>query len=115
MKVSDIKNILDANVLTCNNIDKCISYAFGSDLMSDVLAYINEETVLLTGLNNPQVIRTAEMVDVSVIVFVRGKQPTKEIIKLAEENDITILATEHIMFTACGLLYSNGLRGLDEQ
>ena len=114
MKVSNIKKILEADLLTCgNNIDKDISYAFGSDLMSDVLAYINEETVLLTGLNNPQAIRTAEMVDVSVVVFVRGKLPNKEIIELAEENDITILATKHIMFTACGLLYENGLRGLD--
>lgn len=112
MKICDIKRILDAEIITNdNNLDLELTYGFGCDLMSDVLAYINEETLLLTGLNNPQVIRTAEMVDVSVIVFVRGKKPNEDVINLAEENNISILTTKHILFTACGLLYENGLRG----
>jgi predicted transcriptional regulator len=79
--------------------------------MSDVLAYTEEETVLLTGLCNNQVIRTAEMLDLKSIVFVRGKRPTEEIIEMAKEDDILILRTEHTMYSASGILYSKGLQG----
>ena len=79
--------------------------------MSDVLAYTEEDTVLLTGLCNNQVIRTAEMLDLKSIVFVRGKCPTEEIVDLAKEDDILILRTEHTMYSASGILYSHGLQG----
>jgi predicted transcriptional regulator len=93
-------------------MDGEVSYAFGSDLMSDVLAYVKGKTVLLTGLTNQQVVRTAEMADLSAIVFVRGKKPGEDIIELAEEKDIVLLLTGDTMYTASGKLYSNGLEGV---
>lgn len=114
MNVLEIKEIVNAKILTNNsNPDTQFQYAFASDLMSDVLAYANNETLLITGLNNPQVIRTAEMMDISAILFVRGKIPSKELIELAAENSMTILATDYIMFKACGLLHQNGMKGLE--
>ncbi|WDV48248.1 DRTGG domain-containing protein [Clostridiaceae bacterium M8S5] len=113
MRIRDIKDILDAEVLTGENmLDKEVSYAFGADLMSDVLAYVDGETLLLTGLTNPQVIRTAEMSDVFAIIFVRGKKPTPEILELAKMNELILLKTDHILYTACGKLYEQGLKGL---
>jgi len=114
MKIAEIKEILNAKILTGNcNEETEYHCGFASDLMSDVLAYANNETMLITGLNNPQVVRTAEMMDISVILFVRGKIPSKEIIDLAAENSIIILATDYIMFKSCGLLYENGMRGFE--
>ena len=81
----------------------------GCDLMSDVLAYTKDQSVLLTGLVNPQVIRTAVMMDMLCIVFVRSKTPSDEMLKLANESGIVVLGTDMTMFTACGKLYSNGL------
>ena len=112
MTVNDIQTILKAQVLcTGEGLDSQVHTACGSDMMSDVLAFVKDQSVLLTGLVNPQVIRTAEMMDMVCIVFVRGKKPSEDMIKLAEERDIALLSTGYRMFTACGLLYSNGLRG----
>ena len=80
-------------------------------MMSDVLAFVKDQTALLTGLVNPQVVRTAMMVDMRCIVFVRGKNPTPEMIELAEENHIVLLSTELRMYEACGRLYVNHLAG----
>lgn len=114
MKLKDIKDVLNAQILTDYfDENQEVNYAFASDLMSDVLAFANNNTLLITGLNNPQVIRTAEMMDIPIIVLVRGKLPSKETIDLANENELTILSTEYIMFKACGLLYEKGLRGLE--
>lgn len=85
--------------------------ACGSDMMSDVLAFVKEQAVLLTGLTNPQVVRTAEMMDMKCVVFVRGKKPTREVIALAEECGIVLLSCRERMYVACGKLYENGLRG----
>lgn len=113
MKILEIKRILDAEVLCGDHLlENEISYAFGSDLMSDVLAFVNGKTVLLTGLINQQVIRTAEMADLNAIVFVRGKKPEPEIIELAVENNIVLLLTRDTMYTASGKLYGNGLEGV---
>ena len=110
MKISEIASLLDAEVLCCND---CISHevhsACGSDMMSDVLAYVKDQAVLITGLVNPQVIRTAEMMDMRCIVFVRDKKPSEEMLELAKESGIVILATSKRMFEACGLLYTGGL------
>ena len=111
MKVSDIIDILKATVLVEGNMEEEVKTACGSDMMSDVLAFVKDQSVLLTGLMNPQVVRTAEMMDMHCIVFVRGKQIDETVLELAEQKDITVLATPYRMFTACGLLYSNGLRG----
>ena len=113
MKLQEVKEILKAECLTSETcLDHIVTHAFGSDLMSDVLAFVDENTLLLTGLVNPQVIRTAEMMDISHIVFVRGKRPAESTIRLAEANGIALLATADIMFTACGKLYEKGLRGV---
>lgn len=112
MKICTIKKLLDAHLIVGEDLlDHEVLSACGSDLMSDVLAFVKEQTVLLTGLNNPQVIRTAEMLDVSAIVFVRGKTPTPDIIQMAVERDIVLLSTDNTLFEACGKLYQGGLRG----
>jgi predicted transcriptional regulator len=80
--------------------------------MSDVLALVNKDTLLLTGLTNIQAVRTAEMMDIKCIIFVRGKHPDTQVIELAAEKDICLMATPYIMFTSCGILYSNGLKGV---
>ena len=79
--------------------------------MSDVLAFVKEQAVLLTGLVNLQVVRTAEMMDMKCIVFVRGKKPGNDVIELACESGIVMLSTDERMYVACGKLYENGLRG----
>ena len=112
MKVKDIIDILDAEIICRDDLlDTEVQTACGSDMMSDVLAFVKEQAVLLTGLVNPQVVRTAEMMDMHCIVFVRGKRPSIEIIHLAEDRDMVMLATKKEMFTACGRLYDAGLRG----
>lgn len=112
MKINEIKELLCAEVLCGGEfLNNEVNYAFGSDLMSDVLAYVKEKTVLLTGLINTQVIRTAEMADLNAIIFVRGKRPDQDLVKLAMENNIVLMLTTDTMYTASGKLYSNGLEG----
>ena len=112
MTVSDIARILKAEVL-CegDSMEAEVHTACGSDMMSDVLAYVKDQSVLLTGLVNSQVVRTAEMMDMNCIVFVRSKMPTAEMIELAKDCGMVILATDKRMYEACGILYSNGLVG----
>ena len=112
MTVNDIKNLLEAKILCGEeHIDREVHTACGSDMMSDVLAYVKDQAVLLTGLVNSQVIRTAEMMDMKCIVFVRSKNPTAEMISLAQESGIVLLASSKRLYEACGILYSNGLVG----
>ena len=112
MKVQEIIKVLHAEVFTSGcGLETEVHSACGSDMMSDVLAFVKEQSVLLTGLVNPQVVRTAEMMDMRCIVFVRGKRPDAEMIALAEERGMALLSTAYPMFTACGLLYTNGLEG----
>lgn len=113
MTVKDIKEILKAEIICGEeNLDTDVLTACGSDMMSDVLAFVKDQSVLLTGLVNPQVVRTAEMMDMHCVVFVRGKDPDEAMISLAKERgEMVLLKTPYPMFTACGLLYSNGLRG----
>lgn len=116
MKIGTMKELLDAKVLCCEeNVDKNVYSACGSDLMSDVLAYVKDQAVLLTGLINPQVIRTAVMMDMICIVFVRSKTPTEEMLNLARESGIVIMSTEKRLYEACGLLYANGLVGKENE
>lgn len=115
MTINDIKNYLDAEVICGEEfLEKEIFSACGSDMMSDVLAYVKDQAVLLTGLMNSQVIRTAEMMDMICVVFIRNKKPGKEIIELARESGIAVLASPKRMYEACGILYSNGLQGQTE-
>ena len=112
MKISTIKDLLEARVIAGEeHLGKHVYSACGSDMMSDVLAYVKDQAVLVTGLVNTQVIRTAEMMDMVCIVFVRSKLPTPEMISLALESGLVLLATDKRMYDACGILYSSGLVG----
>ena len=114
MNLIKIIKEINCTILTnTNDTNRSFTKACGSDLMSDVLAYIKDDsTLLLTGLCNQQVIRTAEMIDLKLVIFVRGKNPSKDIIQLAEENDIILLSTPISMFDAAGILYQRGMRGI---
>lgn len=112
MTVGDVREILKARLICGDDyLEREVHTACGSDMMSDVLAFVKDQSVLLTGLCNTQVIRTAEMMDIACIVFVRGKVPDEGMIELANEKEIPLLCTGHRMFSACGILYENGLRG----
>ena len=110
MKIATIKELLEAEVVCGEEgLDKEVYSACGSDMMSDVLAYVKDQAVLLTGLVNAQVVRTAEMMDMVCIVFVRSKVPTEEMVQLARENNMVLLKTKKRMYEACGKLYAGGL------
>ena len=112
MKISTIRELLTAEVLCgAERLGDHVYSACGSDMMSDVLAFVKDQAVLLTGLMNTQVVRTAEMMDMRCIVFVRDKKPTPEIVTLAEESGIVVLTSPKRMYEACGILYANGLVG----
>ena len=112
MKISQVIELLDAEIICGEGlVGKHVYSACGSDMMSDVLAYVKDQSVLLTGLVNSQVIRTAEMMDMVCIVFVRSKRPTEEMIELAKESGIVLLASKKRMYEACGKLYASGLCG----
>lgn len=111
MTVGEIRKVLDAKVLMGEkHLSADAGSVYSSDMMSDVLAFADNHSVLVTGLCNPQVIRTAEMLDMVCIIFVRGKVPDGQMCRLAEEKDMVILLTEFSMFKTCGLLYEVGLR-----
>ena len=90
--------------------DREILSACGADLMSDVMAFVKEQVLLLTGLVNPQVIRTAELLDIHSIIFVRGKSPSRDMIDMANEADIILCGTKFPMYISCGKLYEAGLK-----
>ena len=115
MKLSDIRKCLEAEILgETQRLDREILFGGASDLMSDVLAFVSkDDTVLLSGLINEQVVRTAHMVDVPAIVFVRGKRPAEGVVRLADENGIVLMTTRYTMYVACGKLYEAGLGGFD--
>lgn len=118
MKASDIVSCLNAEPISIWNshlLEKDYSVAFASDLMSDALAMIQsaeDSTVLITGLCNSQVLRTAEMLDIEFIIFVRGKHLQEDDLEMAKEMGFNIFTTTHTMYDACGLLYAAGLRGI---
>ena len=115
MKLKDVKRILAAEVIVGKDLlSEEVVMACGSDLMSDVLAFAKHEALLLTGLTNPQVVRTAEMADLRAICFVRGKKPGQETIEIAESKDIPLLTTPLPMFESCGRLHREGLPGCSE-
>ncbi len=113
MLLSEIKGVLKAEILSGESDEflskKEIHTACGCDLMSDVLAFVKDQSLLLTGLINSQVIRTAEMMDIVAVCFVRGKNPPDEVVELAKEKEITVLTTEYPLYIACGKLYKEGL------
>ena len=114
MRIKDVRDYLEAEVLCGeDHLELEVASACGADLMSDVLAFVKDQGVLLTGLLNPQAVRTAEMMDMCCIVIVRGKKPDKKLIDLASERGIVMLSTPHSMYSACGKLYQHGLPGVE--
>ncbi|MCI7263956.1 MAG: DRTGG domain-containing protein [Otoolea sp.] len=112
MTVEEVRKVLGARIITGEErMGEEVKTACGSDMMSDVLAFSKDHSVLLTGLCNPQVIRTAELLDIVCIIFVRGKKPDEKTVQLAKESGLVLLETGHRMFSACGMLYAAGLRG----
>jgi len=113
LKLEEIARLIRADVIAGE--DKLctldIDTACGADLMSDVLAFCHERTLLLTGLTSPQVVRSAEVAGLSGIVFVRGKKPGDDVIELANALGIPLLATDYPMFETCGMLYGAGIGG----
>ena len=111
MTIREVMGILDARVLCCmGGLDQEVKTACGADLMSDVMAFVKDRVLLLTGLVNPQVIRTAELLDIRCIIFVRGKVPNREMIEMAEQSEIILAGTKLPMFLSCGKLYEAGLK-----
>ncbi len=116
MTIRDVQEVLQAELLTGEKyLDRPVETACGSDLMSDVLAFVKEKTVLITGLINPHVVRTSEMLDIACIVFSRGKRPGEDILAEADEAGIAVLSTRMTTYTACGELYLRGLPGTKEK
>ncbi|HON39621.1 MAG: DRTGG domain-containing protein [Desulfomonilia bacterium] len=112
MTLAEIKDLLDADIVVGEEmLNMEVSTGFAADLMSDVLAFAKEGSILLTGLTNPLVVRTAETLDLRAIIFVRGKRPSPDAVKLAKEKNIPLLGTRFILFESCGRLFSAGMRG----
>lgn len=118
MKLNMLCELINGEVISnCENLEREVMHGFSSDLMSDVLTYAEADwcnSVLLTGLTNIQVIRTAELLDLKAIIFLRGKHPSKEVIDMANDDGVVLLRTEKTMYTTTGILHQNGLRGIDE-
>jgi predicted transcriptional regulator len=111
MRIKEVLPLIDGKILTANqNLNIKINSVFSSDLMSDVLAFVKEDSALLTGLVNNQVIRTAEMLDLKTIIFVRGKSPDERIIELADENNMVLITSDYTLYETSGILYQNGLK-----
>ena len=116
MKLREIQKLLDARILEGEELlDRQIETCCGSDMMSDVLAFTKRNTLLCTGLTNMQVVRTADMTELSGLVFVRGKVPDQEIVEAAAEDMLPVLVTEHTLFDACGILYDAGISGCSKR
>lgn len=110
MRLYDVLTITQARPFSPDpDLDREVQSGFASDLMSDVLRYNVAQGLLVTGLANPQVVRTAEMADVAAILLVRGKVPQSETVELAQQVGIPLLGTQLIMFETCGRLYAAGL------
>jgi predicted transcriptional regulator len=117
MNLREIVNLLGAQVLAGNGlIDEIeVEHCFSADLMSDVLGRTHANGILITGLTNPQAVRTADIADIKAVCVVRGKQPDADSVALAKEKDIPLFVTKLTMFEACGILYLKGLRGVAER
>ena len=112
MTIREVVKIVHGEVLVGEDrLEERVDTACGSDLMSDVLAFVKDKTVLITGLINPHVVRTSEMLDITCIVFSRGKKPSEEILDMAEGVGITVISSPLTTYTACGELYIHGLPG----
>jgi len=114
MKLTEIIKLVDGRPQPHTQLDREIQGACGADLMSDVLASTQANSLLVTGLCNPQVVRTAVMADVSAIILVRGKIPPPETIDLAKKEDIPLISSPFGMYEVCGRLFKAGLPSLEK-
>ncbi len=115
MTLKEVADVLEAEVIAgAADLQKEVSMACGADLMSDVLAFTKSNSLLLTGLTNPQAVRTAEMAEIAALCFVRGKKPLPETVELAKEKNMPLLWTRLPMYESCGRLYQKGLPGCSE-
>jgi len=121
MKLTEIIKKYDCHIYHEEGfVDKDIEFAFCSDLMSDALVIMNsvkddrilDHAILITGLATQQSIRTAEMLDVNVVLLVRGKIPSDKVIQLALESNIMLISTNYTMFNISGMMYQDGIRGI---
>ena len=116
MKLKEVKEILNAAVLAGPDLlEREVKTAFGADLMSDVLSFAKSGCMLLTGLTNTHLIRTADILEIAAIIIVRGKKLSPETVHLAKEVNIPVLSTKYILFEAAGRLYEKGIRGCVER
>jgi len=116
LKLIEIKEILNADIIVGEEkLDIEVKTAFGADLMSDVLAFAKAGSLLLTGLTNAQVVRTAHVLDIAAIILVRGKKPPAETLAMAKNLQIPILTTKYILFETAGRLYAKGIVGCLEK
>lgn len=114
MKLREIVEILDAKVCYGEDmLDMDIKSACASDMMSDVLAFLKDQALLISGLCNPQVVRTADMMDIKCIALVRGKVPTPDMLEIAKQRGIAIISSRTRMYIACGILYEKGIKDGD--
>lgn len=110
MTIKEITEVLQARTHCAGpGPETCIQCACGADLMSDVMAFTRDKAVLLTGLVTPATVRTAELLDIPQIVFVRGKNPARELVDQANEAGICLCSTDYSLFEACGRLYTAGM------
>lgn len=116
MILEEVRRILDCEVIVGEEkLKTIVNTACSSDLMSDILSSGKPNSLLLTGLTNSQTVQTADIMDIKAIVYVRGKRPTEEAIKLAKDKGIPLLSTSLLMFDACGKLYLSGLNPDNEK
>lgn len=110
MTLEQVLSLLEGKLISEGaDLSQEVETGCGADLMSDVLAFTHAGTLLMTGLTNPQVVRTAEMAGIKAIVFVRGKIPPAETVALAKEKGIPLLASKHTLYETCGRLFRAGL------
>jgi predicted transcriptional regulator len=112
MTLAEVLSIIEGKAISTQvDLQMQVTMVLGADLMSDVLSYNHADAILLTGLTNPQVVRTAELSGIRAIVFVRGKYPPPETTALAQDKGIPLLSSRFTMFETCGRLYNAGMPG----
>lgn len=114
MKIEELTKLIEGKVVTKGDSSIYdVTKAFTSDLMSDVLTLDDTDSlILVTGLANLQTIRTVEMSNINMVILVRGKKATQEMIDLAEENDTILIETNHSAFYTSALMFNAGIKPL---
>lgn len=113
MYLHEIVSLLGAKVLTEDANDNLeLNSAFSSDVMSDVIAYSHDKSILITAIIDATAIRTADLMGITCVIFIGTNNPDDELIDLANSHGLTIVKSPLSMYVTCGLLFSNGLQGM---